>query len=441
LGWSHAVLGGAVLAGVGWAALEPDVIKPMLGIPMQATLAKVDAKSGKLAAKLPNGPTVELMAISEPNPAPNGWWSHDGRLLTNEFLEVEYHGETFSSTPTLERNFLIRYGDVPEGASGPRVEFEPYCGYSGGGLIFSGGRQIQGVAAYTGHFLPEVRNPRLWVGFDYGPWQTVGTHDPKNETGTQIRHPADPKWDSKVHRASENDGKAQITVLLPREDRRWATRVVAVDTNGVERFHNHGAGTPVGDHMAWTYTFQNLTLAAVREFQVQVRPWHWAYFGKLRLDPVAPPPVSIPARFGPTIELTLTNFINFDTGELADAPSAGGKRNLFDALDPTVKWMEGRGFDAAATDQGLHPRGMAFALLKTNAWERTPPSTAVRKLNQGMFAPHTLNPTNLARLPAILVFRTRDGATGLLEIRGFDLASNRVEGRYKLVQKRETYKP
>jgi hypothetical protein len=432
---------GAVLAGVGWAALEPDVIKPWLGIPIPATMARADMQTGQLVAKLPNGPTVELMAISEPNPAPNGWWNPAGRLLTNEFLEVEHYGETFSSTPTLERNFLIRYGDVPQGASGPRVEFEPYCGYSGGGLVLSAGKQLPGVAAFTGHFLPEVRNPRLWVGFDYGPWQTVGTHNPKNETGTQIRHPADPRWDSMVHRASENDGKAQITVLLPKNDRLWATQVVATDTNGVERFHSQGAGTPVGDHMAWTYTFHGLPLAAVREFQVQVRPRHWSYFGKLRLDPVAPPPVSIPARFGPTIELTLTNFINFDTGELDDAPPAGGTRNLFDALDPTVKWMESKGFDAAATEQGLHPRGMVFALLNTNAWGKTTPSMAIRKLNQGMFVPQTLNPTNLPQLPATLAFRTRDGATGMLELRGFDLAAKRIEGRYTLVQKRRVYQP
>ena len=441
LGWSHAALAGSVVAGLGWAAIEQDVIKPWMGIPMPATAAREDSKTGRLTAKLPEGPTVELMAISEPNPAPNGWWSHDGRLMTNEFLEVEYHGETSSSTPTLQRNFLIRYGDLPEGASGPRVEFEPYCGFSGGGLVFSGGKQIQGVAAYTGHFLPEVRNPRFWVGFDYGPWQTVGTHNPKNESGSQIRHPADRHWESTVHRASENNGKAQITVLVPRDDRRWVTRVVALDTNGVERFHNHGAGTPIDKNMAWTYTFQDVPLAAVREFQVQVRPMHWAYFGKLRLDPVAPPPVSIPARFGPTVELTLTNFINFDNGELGDAPAAEGARNLFDALDPTVKWMEGKGFDAAATAQGLHPRGMIFALLKTNAWENTPPSMAIRKLNQGMFVPQTLNTTNLPYLPATLVFRTRDGATGMLELKRFEPANNRVDGRYKLVQRREIHQP
>ena len=84
---------------------------------------------------------------------------------------------------------------------------------------------------------------------------------------------------------------------------------------------------------------------------------------------------------------------------------------------------------------------MIFALLKTNAWDKTTPSMAIQKLNQGMFVPQTLNTNNLPCLPATLAFRTRDGATGMLQLSGFDSANHRVEGRYRLVQRREVYQP
>lgn len=94
----------------------------------------------------------------------------------------------------------------------------------------------------------------------------------------------------------ENSGQAYLTLSLARESRDWKTRVIAVDTNGVEHADHLGTTTPSEKNAILTYDFLRLPLARVREFRVQVRPVHWIEFrgvalqgkGLVKHAPVAP---------------------------------------------------------------------------------------------------------------------------------------------------------
>lgn len=56
--------------------------------PRRAAQATADPDTGALVARLPNGGTIELLALSGPNPAPKGWWRPAGMPLKNVSLEV-----------------------------------------------------------------------------------------------------------------------------------------------------------------------------------------------------------------------------------------------------------------------------------------------------------------------------------------------------------------
>lgn len=436
-GWSHVALASVPFAVLGWVLLRQHVIRPLLTKSAPVAVARVEPASGKLIATLPEGVSVELLAIAAPHPAPNGWWRHDGMPLTNEFMEVENLGTTKATASAGARDILVHYPNLPQGAAGPHIEFEPSFAFSGGGQIFRGGMPFYTATAYRVDFPATLRKASMRVGFDYGPWQTIATHDAGRHSGTQVRHPGDPKWESMVHQTSETAGNAQVTMVMVKDNRLWHTRVIAVDTNSVEHFYSNSTGTPVGDHMAWTYTFRKLPLSAVRDFQVQVRPIYWAEFRQFALNPVTPVPQGKPATFGPVHEVDLTELLDLDTGQTADFPDAAADAtpNPFIGVAENILWMQRNGFDVAAGTGELQTLDLVCALLNDNDWETLRPAELVERWYNGQFLPRSLKPVKEGQLPVTYGFRTREGTTGMLQLLSFVGDRPGVTLRYKLMQK------
>ncbi|MBX3743717.1 MAG: serine/threonine protein kinase [Verrucomicrobiae bacterium] len=280
------------LAIVGLHFLKRDVINPLLQRNSPNTVREVPAHAdparGTHVAPVPGGGTVELLAIGEGGSSDDRWWSLQGTPLENQHFVLSPAGTVFTEFEARTRQFVLRLMDLPQGASGTRFTFDPPAPHSGGGTVFGPEGPIDGAWPLVAAFPPSLRSTTLRVGLDFGPWNTITTHLPEERSSTQFRHPGHPRWTAAVHRATESNGSAQITVLLATDDQRWKTRVVALDHEGTPHPYTDGDGTPATDGEVWTFAFRDLPLARIREFQVQVRPIHWFRFENIRLDPVRP---------------------------------------------------------------------------------------------------------------------------------------------------------
>jgi hypothetical protein len=140
--------------------------------------------------------------------------------------------------------------------------------------------------------------------------------------------------------------------------------------------------------------------------------------------------------FGPILEQVLhpvasgqANCIDFDRGEVGDLPSA-----LETNYALKYEWMAERGFDALVWRQeGLECPGMTTANATPADWDSLPATVVADRLENAekLDAPAL---QTWGKLPATWVFRTREGASGLLQITGFTDNPRGVKLRYKLVQ-------
>ncbi|MCZ7635159.1 MAG: hypothetical protein M5U12_03335 [Verrucomicrobia bacterium] len=139
-----------------WLVFQPNwltaELRGRLGSPpLVDSFAASDPQTGAWVARLPGGGCVELVALSDPDSAPDGWWRPDGAPASGLSLEAETFALANPSTVLLKR-FVLVLRDLPEGASGPQADFEPRAAFT------SGGRVLRGASA-------RQRHGRFWSGF------------------------------------------------------------------------------------------------------------------------------------------------------------------------------------------------------------------------------------------------------------------------------------
>jgi hypothetical protein len=377
--------------------------------------AKSDPATGRPTAILPNGGSVEIVALSDAGAAPNNWWRPDGKPLTNETLYLLAVGTVTRDTPTEQKDFVLRFRDLPVGASGPSFDFGPGVSWTGGGNVFADGAPQPGAWGVRAALPPGQARASLRVGFDLDPWQVVATHDARSQNSTQIRHPGDPKWQSFIHRASENNGSAQVTLLLGARDPDWRIRVVAIDTNGVVHDHTQGDGTPTESSEIWSYQFAKLPLSAVKEFQVQARPMHWFVFRDLPLKPSSPLPAPQPLRFAETVEVAVEELVDFDSGKTAAFPPANPGSNPLVGVGDNILWAQKNGFDACVGAEGLEILDTEFGAVTDADWDRFTPQQVVDSVFRSRFAPKVLKPVTSAGVGRTFSYETREHGFGLVQ--------------------------
>jgi serine/threonine protein kinase len=124
-------------------------------------------------------------------------------------------------------------------------------------------------------------------------WQPDGS--PAANTTFQIEGPAEilGKLGTKAQLAFQVTGSPAIIEtaiydFVPPANISAGGHVLAVDLDGEEHLGNHGKSTPVDSTETWTWTFHNMTVDRVSEFQVQVQPIHWIEFRDAALQPHGP---------------------------------------------------------------------------------------------------------------------------------------------------------
>jgi hypothetical protein len=410
---------------------------PLLrGQPLPGSLASQKAKAGEtgvLAVNLPNGGKAELLAVSHQHAAPNQWWRPDGTLVTNARVEV-MNEPAYAAQEKMLRHLIFRIDDLPRDASGPFFEVEPEGSYASGGTVLINDKELAGGVALRIGVTPGTKVARVRLGLGLTPWRTIGRYGVDPRSTSYERQEGDPAWHFSFQALTATVGGAQLTVVMPPEDRGWKTRLVATDTNGVEYPTTVSEGTPQEKVQIWTYRFDGLPLYQIREFRFQVQPVHWVQFDEVRLHALEPLPESKRVTFAATTELRFDSFIDFDTAKTAE-PTSDSSKNPLVGIAETVTWMEREGMDAAASRDGLQPLGMVFAVVENADWSRLTPEDVPNRLRDGMFRPSRLTPLN-DELPSTFVFETREGGIGVLQLCGLaEPGQPGISLRYKLIQR------
>ncbi|MBX3732973.1 MAG: serine/threonine protein kinase [Verrucomicrobiae bacterium] len=396
--------------------------------------AERDPATGRPTARIPGGGIVEVVAISDAGAAPNAWWTPDGRPLTNAALRPGAIGTITHDAPVTLKDFVVRFQDLPDGASGPHLDFGPGVSWTGGGEVFDGGHPLPGAWPVRAALPPGLKRMSLRVGFDLDPWRVVATYDAQDQNSTQIRHPGDPTWQSFVHRASDHSGSAQVTLILGTRNPNWRTRVVAVTTNGVAHDFTSGNGTPSESSEVWTFSFADVPLTTVKAFEVQVRPVTWFVFRDLALVPSSPLPAPEPLSFSETIERTFDELIDFETGRTGTFPPSKPGDNPFAGIGENILWAQENGFDAAAGVGELQVLDMTFAAVPDSEWDTLAPQDVADRHARGTFRPRTLSPVSGGHGFRTFVYRTREGGSGILRFRQIEEGRSEITLQFKRVE-------
>ena len=434
-----AVLAVGVLA---WLVFQPNWLtagpRQRLGAPPPVeSVAEPDLQTGAWVARLPGGGRVELLALSDAESAPDGWWRPDGAPASDLALEAETFALANPSAMLLKR-FVLVLRELPGGASGPQAEFEPRAAFTSGGRVLRDGQREPGAWPFLVGFPPSTRRATLRVGLGLESWRTIATQSATNYHGTQYRLPDDPPWTVNLsHDPAEVRGETQISYLFGEPGKAWAHRVVAVDTNAVEHVPSRVTATPADRVKLYTVAFRGLPLVGVREFRVQVRRVHWVEFRDVALEPRTPLARLKPAVFGPALERTFEELVDFDTGRTADFPPGQPGEPVLVGVGGNVLWAQENGFDAVAGTDEVQALDMIGTSLTPAEWETLSPEELRQRLMQNPSRLRTLRPGAGHDGPTTYGFRTREGGLGMVQLIAFDPARPEVTVRFKTQSERE----
>jgi hypothetical protein len=400
-------------------------------------VASRDPATGVLTGKLAPRGTIELLAVSDLDAAPNAWWSPAGEALPDTLYETSRTETSKFGQP--HKNLIIRWRDLPRDATGPALEFEPQSSGGGGEEVLRDGKPLRSSLAVQGWFPIAARQTSLRVGFALGLWQMISTFDANGASSTKTLLPEVPNLHGRIHQISEEGGQVVVTLILEREDPDWNVRVRAVDTNGVEHGIATGTSTSVDRTVTWTYRFA-LKRAQLKEFQVQVRPVHWVEFRDVALEPRDRSALGRssrtlkPTAFGIPREVHLTEMFDFDTGKPGEFPTASDGTKKYRGIPRNTSWMRTHGFDVDAATNALEMVQMQIIDLKAEEWDKLTVQQFEEKLRV-YYGPPRLPSVPKPTLPVTHGFRTADGAIGMLQILGFDGDKAGVQLRYKLLER------
>ncbi len=242
-------------------------------------------KAEGFAANLP-GRRIELVGVSSPDSAGEGWWRPDGRPLDRVDFELggaPPRGEAF-------RVFVVRISGWA--ADAPEPEFgaepcEPPSQYDG---IIAQRAARRATAAqdlwwFAAPMRTNVNTGTLRVGLPAGNWVKVASSQGPSQ-GTQFRWPDVPDWNIRFNAIyREGAGTKLIYAQRPPGDR-WLMQVRAWDTSDIEHAPDLStASGRAGQNYTYYETFRNLAPHQVKEFVVQARPCEWVEFRNVALRP------------------------------------------------------------------------------------------------------------------------------------------------------------
>jgi serine/threonine protein kinase len=426
-----------------------------------------EIKNAPFVARLPDGGSIELLAVQIHPSTNQPWWQPDGSP------------SKYGADITLSDEYNIGGGVLALA----RVKWPPVT--NGIGISFPKGQRY---AMQNGHRLPlenfsilafeqpfATNQPTtLFLQVGLGEWQTLTTQKPRR-FGNWFASEDQKQW-----RFSETAaGVAKLTVdHLLDPDKEF--RFVAVDADGNEHSPNHHMTTHSTRDLYSTYEMvfggagssAPLMSKNLRAVRLQSRPYQTVEFRNVSLQPgrrttveikdfggviqtssTTPPPSAAVTEFsfGPVVEQVVqlgdndgpTQWLNLDTGTLIEKPLGWW---LTQALDPKERnTLSGLGF--SMTDTGFDATAIGMVFLSTLAnekWDSATPESVVEEVERLASEQLVKSRSPLgdsmvmagnAEMPKTYVFKTPGRIVGILQVIGFTENPRGVRIRYKLVQR------
>ncbi len=269
---------------------------------------------------LPNGVSVELLGVSENPSQGKPWWRPDGSPLK----EMPYSSINATVNPNQKevgREVAVRLTGLPKEQPDAVWAFMPERTAAGGGAVNERGAYHEDLRAIAVLLPSSDRFFSVKYGVAAGPWQTVtqggvrGSSSTSNELAAVNFGPA-----------YEADGAVMITVSHNVTGK--AVRLVAVDRSDQEITAGNCTGGSAGEVHQLTCSFSHMRLEDVKEFRLQTRPYEWAEFKNVLVNPVKQP------------ERAATKPVSSAPATAAATGGDGGRRGLSRDLSGLQSEME-----------------------------------------------------------------------------------------------------
>ncbi len=274
------LLAGALAAGVALLA------KPARG-PQPATAPRpapaVRAADSPWKKELPGGVTVELIGVASAGDGPTTWWTPSGAPLADTPFEGMNSTVTLDG-PARQRLFAIRVSAPPEIRDGDlAIKWDvPGSRAMSFGNPRAGARPVAPGVRGALVYLPEGPDAgRIRIGLGTKPWDVLATSDGRGVMGMGTQ-------DGGVVFSSARAIPTGTTIAIAEDIRAKEVRVIALDRDGGE--HTPATRGVVSARSARMHDLEFPLLPdQVREFRVLARPYEWAEFRDVALDPVRSP--------------------------------------------------------------------------------------------------------------------------------------------------------
>ncbi len=225
-------------------------------------------------AILPNGVTVELVAVCKYGGASTEWWRPDGTELAREIRikkagTVAASGKAYAVAVKVKgpEDMALRWGKIKGATGGASLE-----------VVDSQGKTISNMKAQKVNIDEKLTTTSIQLGVATGDWETKAEHDGKDIMSLGIEGGG-----IAFSEAYESNGVLKINVSD--DFLNLDHRIIAVDKEGTEHVPQSQSWTSAGKVRQTIPGFHNLTLNQIKEFQYQVRPYDWAEFKNVSLKP------------------------------------------------------------------------------------------------------------------------------------------------------------
>lgn len=253
-------------------------------------IAAAEDKAGQYSATLPNGITVELLAVSYHNGAmglsqEKLFWSPDGSIIETELYRSATIGTAVSAGHFL-REFTLRITAPEENEYGlTAFNSQERHIYKIATPVDANNNFITDLKAFIISFIDGQITDTIRIGVTTAKWQTLKSWDridwhkykPDEIILGQADHPFILSW---PEQRGEHVYLEMVHAFIDED-----VRLVLYDNDGKEYSSRGGSGEQGKGLMKAPYWFKNIKLENLRKILVQKRPYQWVHFNNVSLEP------------------------------------------------------------------------------------------------------------------------------------------------------------
>ena len=249
--------------------------------PRPATAAR--AADSPWKKDLPGGVTVELIGVAPADDGPKTWWTPSGAPLADAPFEG-MNSSVAQAAPARRRLFAIRVTTPPQIRDADlAIKWEvPGSSAMSFGTPRAGDRPIAPGVAGALVYLPEgIDAGRIRIGLGTKPWAVLATSGGQGVMGMGTQ-------DGGVVFSRARAIPTGTTIAIAEDILAKEVRIVALDREGGEHTSTTGSTVSAGSTRMHDLEFA-LPPDKILEYQVKTRPYEWAEFSDVALDPVRSP--------------------------------------------------------------------------------------------------------------------------------------------------------